>query len=408
MENKKEIKKDAVPKKNKFLLIFIAAFVSAVLVLGLALGIVSAVKKSKTVVSLNGVGMDCEVASFFASLSKASFKQRLEASGVKNVEDSPGFWNRDSGNGSTYRELLEKSTEEYISQVLVTNYLYDRYARLSSQDKDIISRAVEETLDYKAGGDVDEFNKEASAYGFSYSSYKDAVTMMYKALMAQRLICGEDGENLEGETDIIRKYLDEYTHVKLLFIRTETTYVLDDKGNRVVENDGKYAIRDLTEAEKLERQALISDIREYISRGGTGNYEMSPEMFDYYLEHNDEGDAKSHGYGYYFHKNADFSQAFKEAYADVVDTAYEMKAGSFGEAEVDFGICFIYKYAVNYSDLENDALGDCFSDFYSNLSDVFFSEQVSEFTKDVKFSENFYDIDMIVLPYNYIYVPSFG
>lgn len=396
------------PQKNRFLLIFVCIFISAVLVFGIVLGIVSGAKKSKTVASLNGVGMNYEVISYFASQYKYNFMNMLSASGHKNVEDSPGFWNKDSGDGKTYGELLNEGVKEYIAQILVTNYLYDRYTKLSASDKALISTAVEETLTYKANGNEDEFNKAVKEFGFSYSSYKDAAAMVYKTLLAQRVICGENGKNLEDEYEIISEYLSEYTHVKLLFIRTETTFVLDAEGNRVVENDGTYATRELTESEKLERQELISEIRGYIENAmNEENNAMGAEMFDQYLKNNDEGDRKSHDYGYYFHKSSDFSKVFAEEFEDVVNTAYEMKVGDFGEAEVDFGVCFIYKYDVSYNDIENSALKDCFADFYSELSDVFFAEQVKELSKDVKFNKKFDEIDMILLPYNYGYHPVF-
>ena len=90
-----------------------------------------------------------------------------------------------------------------------------------------------------------------------------------------------------------------------------------------------------------------------------------------------------------------------------MDTVYGMSVDSFAEAEVDFGVCFIYKYKTNVNDLENDSLENFFADFYSNLSDVFFSEQVGVLVGDVKFNKKFDEIDMKLLPYNYIYYPVF-
>ena len=313
-ENKKTMKdnpKENAKKKN-FLLIFVAAFAAVVLAFGIALGIVSGVKKSKTVVSFGGLMMDGEVTSFFVSQYKYSFMNMLSASGHKNVEDSPGFWNKDAGNGKTYGELLRESTKEYLAQVLVTNYLYNRYKSLTSADKELISTAVRETVTYKADGSKDAFNKAVSEFGFSYSSYKTAASMMYKAMFAKSLVCGDGGANLKDEREIVEEYLSEYTHVKLLFIRTETTFVLDSDGNRVVENDGTYATRDLTDSEKTERQQLISEIRGYIENAkNEQNNAMGAEMFDWYLKNNDEGDVKSHDYGYYFHESSGFSNGKK-------------------------------------------------------------------------------------------------
>ena len=393
--------------KNRFLLIFVCIFVSAVLIFGVVLGIVSAVKKSKTAVSFKGTVMDVEAASFFATQYKYSFMGMLSDSGVKGVEDTLGFWNKDSGNGKSYGDILKEGVREYISQVLVTSYLYDRYTDLSKEEKELISTAVEETVTYKAQGSKKLFNEAVKEHGFSYSSYKNAVAMSYKSGMAQSVICGDSGENLKDEADLVSEYLSEYTHVKLLFIRTETTFELDSDGNPIVESDGSYSTRELTDKEKLERQELISEIRAKIEAIGTSESSMGKDSFDYYLEHNDEGDRDSHDFGYYFHPDAAFTKAFEEEFEGIAEVAYNMPVDSFSEAEVDFGVCFIYKYEVSSSDIEQKSLEECFTDFYSNLSEIFFVEQVANLTPSVKFDKKFDEIDILLLPYNHIYLPVF-
>ena len=410
-KGKKSVKESKNGSHRKLIIIFVSVFVSIAIVLGASLGIAGAIKRSKSAVIFRGVTMSREVASFFTSQYKYNFMGALRASGVVGVADSPGFWNKDSGSGKTYGELLDNGAREYVAQIMVTNYLYDRNARLSSADKKSISMAVSEALTYKADGSVKTFNEAVMQYGFSYDSFKDAATMLYKATRAQNIICGEGGEVFKSsDSEVTRQavsdYLLEYTHVKLLFIRTEKTFVLDDKGNRVTEG-GSYLLRDLTEEERDERQQLISEIRGYIGAVGTGEASMGPDMFDNYLSENDEGDRDSHDYGYYFHKKAEFSEAFAEEFQDVINTAYDLPTGKFGEAEVDFGVCFIYKYQTNESDLKVSALEACFSDFYTDLSDSFFANQISLLTPSVDFRERFGKIDVRLLPYNYIYVPVF-
>jgi len=399
--------------KRKFLLIFVCIFVSILLVLGAVLGIASAVKKSRSVVSFKGITMDEEVASFFVTQYKYNFMSMLSASGVKNVEDTLGFWNKVSENEKTYGELLTEGAYEYIKQIMATNYIYDRYASLSKSDKEVISTAVEETLTYKAGGNENTFNKAVSEYGFSYSSYKTAVTMLYKASMAQTIVCGSNGENLENGSQSIKEYitveeyLSRFSHVKLLFIRTDTTFVLDDSGNRIKNSDGSYQLRNLTDEEKEQRQSLISEIRGHISAIGSGEAEMGATMFDYYLQNNDEGDPDMRSNGYYFNENSEYTQVFTSVYEDIVNTSYELQIGEFGEAEVDFGVCFIYKYETSESDLEKSTLEVCFRDFYSDLSGVFFDKLLADFTPHVEFSKKMDNVDVLKLPYNYIYLPAF-
>ena len=47
-----------------------------------------------------------------------------------------------------------------------------------------------------------------------------------------------------GYPDECDRYLNEYSRVKLLFIRTKDTYAIDENGNRIIEN-GEYLMREL-------------------------------------------------------------------------------------------------------------------------------------------------------------------
>ena len=396
-------------RKNVFLTTFICVFLVLVLILGAVLGIITAVKNANAVVKYKGLTMDKETASFFVTYYKYRYMSILSSLGVENVEDTRGFWNRIYENeGVSYGELLTKSTEQYIRQIMVANYLFDNYARLTSDDKEIINTARSELLTYKADGSKDRFNSEVSRYGFDYSSLKDAITMLYKANVAKNIIYGSDGSNLANFPEIANEYLAEYTHVKLLFIRTETTFVLDENGDRIIGDDGNDQTRLLTESEKAERQTLISEIRGYIDAAKVGgDIQMGEEMFDYYLEKHDEGDKDMHTDGYYFHKNSAFTAEFSEVFKNVVDKSYAMEIGSYDEVNVDFGICFIYKYEPTANVYASTLAEACFTDFYSDAANVMFEKTLTELSADVIFTEKFKKIDIIALPYNYDYLPSF-
>lgn len=412
-ENQKRDSKfqNSPPKKRKnvFLITFICIFLALVLIFGAILGIMSAVRNSKAAVKYEGLTMSEETASFFVTYYKYRYMSILSSAGVVGVEDTRGFWNKiHEDEGVSYGELLQKSTEQYIRQIMVANYLYDNYARLTSDDRDIINTARGELLIYKADGNKDLFNSEVSKYGFDYSSLKDAITMLYKANVAKNIIYGADGSNLKNFPELANEYLTEYTHVKLLFIRTETTFVLDENGDRIIGDDGNDETRLLTEAEKTERQELISDIRGYIdARESGGDIQMGEEMFNYYLEKHDEGDKDMHADGYYFHKNSAFTSEFSEVFKNIVDKSYSMEIGSYDEVNVDFGVCFIYKYEPTANVYASTLAEVCFSDFYSDAAAVIFEKTLTELSTDVVLTEKFSKIDIIGLPYNYDYLPSF-
>ncbi len=405
-------KKNEAKKKNRFLIIFVSVFVSAVLILGVTLGAVAIIKDGNSTVSFRGTRMDKKVAVYFTSVFKKDFKTALSTT-VSGVEDSPGFWNSISETGETYLEVLSAGAEEYLKRIAVLNYLYDRYASLSSKDKAIIENAVLETLK-NYGGSVSEFNEAASVYGFDYNAYKSAVEMIYKAVSIETLICGDGGSKLKSSSEenvlaLKNKLLAEYSHVKLLYISTDRTFVLDENGNRVSEG-GEYKIKELNPSERAERLDEIEKIREAISAIGTDGAQMGPDMFDYYMKSGlYAGMLETRDHGYYFLKGSSYTDAFYKDNAEIVDKSFEMNVGEFAEVAAEGGVCFIYKMPTSETDLSVSALEAYFIDFYDALSVRFINEQVSLFTPEVKIKEELFgEIDLIILPYNSEIEPSFS
>lgn len=407
--NVKTSKKADVKRKNRFLIIFVSAFVSVVLILGITLGAIAISKDASSIASYGGTRMSPEVATYFASVFKNDYKTALSGE-IKGVEDSPGFWNSISASGEPYIDILSRGTKEYIKQIVVMNYLFDRYSSLSSEDEKIIDAAVLGTLK-NHGGSIESFNAVAEKYGFDYDSYKKAARMLYKAASLEALICGTGGVKLKASTDesVItarNEFLEEYSHVKLLYINTEYKFVLDDKGNRVTYDDGSYKTEELTAEEKAERMAVIETIRSAIAAIGTDGVQMGPDMFENYMQSEYySGMLETRQHGYYFHKNTIATEAFDSQ--NIVEKAIEMKVGEFAEVSMESGACFIYKLPTSPSDLSVSALESFFVDFYERLSDRFIGNQVSLLTPDVKIKDKFDDIDLIVLPYNYEFHPNF-
>ena len=95
------------------------------------------VKNARAAVKYDGLTMDRECVSFFASYYKTIYmsalsKPTLFSEGVKNVSDTRYFWESVSESGETYGELLESGVETYIKQMMVAVYLYDNYASVSA------------------------------------------------------------------------------------------------------------------------------------------------------------------------------------------------------------------------------------------------------------------------------------
>lgn len=403
-EKEKETQKT---KKNNFLIIFVCIFVSIAIIVASALAITSAVKNANALVKYEGLTMDRELVNFFVSYYKYKYMSMLNNGGV-DVEDTESFWNTKCNTINTYGEFLVYNTREYIKQLIVANYLYDSYARLSADEKSDIKLAAREILVYHADNDVATFNAATEKYGFTYSVMEDAARMIYKASRVKSVIYGTNGANIASDAAFCEEYLGEYSHVKLLFIRTENDLLRDENGELVVGDDNSYVTVTLTAEEKAERLAVIEEIREAIAlRGTDADGQMDEAMFETYLARYGGGDPDKDAEGYYFHADSDFTSEFSEAFADVVKTALDMDKYSFAEAECSVGVCFIYRYdaeAGAYADTSDDG---CFLDFYANAAAAHFDAAMEKYCADVVLTELFDEIDVVAMPYNSVYAPTF-
>ena len=273
----KTIKK---PKIAKPLIIFISVFLILVMAFGITFGVIAYLRNKNATVYYDGLTMDTEVASFFASYYKSVYMGLLrDKANVENVSDTITFWYSEYEDGKTYKDALTEATAEYLKRIMVSNYLFDNYTSLNKEGKNFIQSVIDTIVTDRAGS-VASFNEKVKPYGFSYDSFSKAVTMLYKAEMASSAIYGSEGENLMGFSSLCEEFLGTYSHVKLLIIRTENELVVDEDGQFVI-NNGIYETRPLSDTEKAERAESIEAIRASIVAYNNGtDAQMTPEYFN--------------------------------------------------------------------------------------------------------------------------------
>lgn len=392
--------------RKKILLTIICIFLGIVLVFGIALGIVIGVKNAKAVVYLDGSTLDEGEANFFATYYKYRFLTEYASKGARDDED---FWNSKFDEKTTYGELFRQGTLEYLKSVLVMEYLFDSYSSLTDEDERKIEKAVAEVLDYKAEGSEERFNEMAAGYGFDFDSFKSAAEIFYKANESFERIYGKGGSNMKYFDEECKSFFETYSHVKLLFIRTNDRFILDENGNRIPDDDGNDSKEALTDKEKAARQQLISEIRASIQAYREDSdtvAQMSPGHFDNLLYLHDEGDRTKHNSGYYFSESSSYSREFASAYPEIVKKSLEMEKNSYAELEYDGGVCFIYKCENKEEDF-NTLEDGFFTDFYALAAASSFSDAVAELTKAVEVKDKFDGIDLFALDYNYNLIPRF-
>ncbi len=391
---------------NRFVIVLVSVFLAVVIAVGGIFAIVLGIKNSRAFVKYDGITLSKEETYFFASYYKNQYMASLSKSGVA-ATDTQEFWNTKCNYVNTYGEFLEYNTREYLKQIIISNHLFDTYTKLTESEKKDLKLAASEILDYQASGDVDKFNSATEKFGFSYSNFYKVTEMLYKTLVIKRVLFGDDGSKIASETELCEDYLSEYSHVKLMFIRTEKDFKLDEDGNRVQE-DNQDVLIELSEEEKAKRKEDITAIRNAIIGIETGaEIQMSPTMFDNYLAIYKSGYDDKDANGFYFHEDSEYTKEFSSALPDVVAAALDMNVNTYKEVKTDFGVCFIYKYQATPGAYTEKSDTSCFTDFYKNASAASFEDILKELSENVSFTDNYDSLDVIALPNNGVYYPRF-
>ena len=413
MTNKSQKTKNKI-SKNKIVLTIVCVFIALVLIFGVTFGIILCVRNAKTVVSYAGVRLEEGEVNFLKACYKYSFIVNYAEDGAK---DTLAFWNSKHDENRTYGELLREGAEEYIKETVVKVYLFDRFCSLSTLDEDSVNLAIKDVLRYRADGSEEKFNETYSDFGFDFDDFSNMCYVLYKAAVVGDLIYGANGENMQSLTAECNKYFENYSHVKLLFIRTENDFVLDSNGNRIIDREtGEEVLVDFTDSEKARVQALLSEIRASIKafEDKTDDLRMTPEYFNRLLSEHGSDDSDKESSGYYFSAYSSYTQAFvsdddgvNEQRLEIVKRALSMKEGSYAELPYSGGVCFIYKYgntAGAYTDTSADGF---FSDFYYLAAEQTFMDFVTELLSEVKIKDKYSNIDVVSMPSENMFIPRF-
>lgn len=421
MKNNTKQKKKEKMSRKKILLTIICIFTILLVVFGATLAIIVGIRNANAVVYIDDVRLDEGECNFFAAYYKYMFISAYKGEGAA---DTAEFWNSVSQNGKTYGERLNAGALRYINDIAIKNYLFNSYCEFTKEDDVKVKKAVKEVLLYKAENSVDKFNELASPSGFDFEDFEACAPILYKASALQERVFGLEGEKLKSfvsgasSSDDIAIYLDEqldkYSHVKLLFIRTEDTFKLDENGNRVRNEDGEDTLVPLSEEGKEQRRKLIADIRTSIAafNSGSGEGEMTPTYFNWLLsEHGSEGDVNMNDDGYYFLSDSEFTREFCSGGEDlksIADMSVAMSTDSYAEVPFDGGICFIYKSQCAEKAYLGTDTGGCFSDFYAIAVGPVISSVTESYMPDVTVKDRLLETDFTELSSSNLFIPSFN
>ena len=430
--NKKTVQnKDSAPKKAKNPLFIIAAAVICIgLLIGIAVGVASIILSATATVEYEGVRIDKKTAAYLISNYKNKYLAERNAEGVPDVADEPYFWQSYvDGTSTTYAEHFEKSAELYLRRGAVGAHLYDRYADMDKELKKSIEENAKEKLEflYKTEGYEKVFEKDAETFGYNMKAYLKAAVLLYKYEQSCSAMFGKDGSGVASLADECNEYLRAaYAHVDLVFIRTLTTFEVDENGNRVKNPNGTYMKRLLTDderAERVERIALLKRLVDEYNGAIPGDIEISPETIKavatdyaadqsvgriekgYYLSAGNDGHGSEYVRSLLEGDELDWKTVVEKALTlplDVNGNAYSyvtLKYENVNGTTEDI-LCFMYKSSVAQNAYEDAELSDFFGDFYS-LAAPFAHRKLLDMTMDqVKVKKAFYKLEPVLIPKN--------
>lgn len=353
--------------ERRWLVVAVAIFVAAVLLFGIVFGTIVTVRQSRAVLSYRGTTVDREMYAYFAATLKSKYLAVFDVS----YSEADRFFDTDAGDGLTHGEAFAALCENYVREVLVGAALYDRFAVVSDAATAVIRRTQGDVL--KNFGSQSEFNARAAQYGFDYDAFCRASVLLYKAWSAADVQYGVDGSKMKTDAGACQDFLQEnYAHVKLLFIRTESKFLLDENGERVTEGNMDQTVP-LTEQERAQREEIVTALRRAIEQD---NAEVAYFTYNDYLSRYDDGEAKYRTSGYYFSIDpmSAYTGEFSAEFPTVVATACTMAVGSYAEVDTSIGKCFLYRYPVAEGAYADANLSEMFEDFYGYAATALHAE----------------------------------
>ncbi|MBE6606306.1 MAG: hypothetical protein E7635_04645 [Ruminococcaceae bacterium] len=291
-----------------------------------------------------------------------------------NGNDSQEVWSSELSDGITVEQFLSEIAKENIKNNIVCIDLFDslglKLDKTAINESDTYINSLKET----AGG-ADALNSALSAYGVNDKMLKDIYKTDLKIKAAQDALFAEGGELEITEEEKKNHFKKNYVRVKHIYINNVKDFARDDEGDLIIDSEtGTYKTRDLTEAEKAEKNTLGELIYSDVLAGGDFDILMQENTADTYMNIYKDG--------YFVTSNSAFLPS------PLIEKAFEMADGEIAKIDSEIGIHIIKRESLidgAYNDSNNAVF---FSEFDSTIKNMKMSEYLSALTPDVIINED--------------------
>ncbi len=313
-------------------------------------------KKEEALFMLDGYTLNKSEYLYWMSYYKTSFVNVFtEAGYVDPDEYNEDFWNTSTPEGDSLRSMTVDRVDDSVKKLLVCLKLFDEYGLdQNSEIKKSIQTAVDEKIaeNIDAVGSRSVLNKELAQYGLSINSLMDLYDVEYRRAFVLDHLYGDNGIEKITQEERDTYYKENYHRIKHILIDLNEKYVLDDKGERVMDPaTGYYKTEKLTDDEKAERKKLAEQI---LAKAQAG------EDFEKLIEEYGEDEGMTYYTdGYYVKEGDSYEENFLNA-------ALEMNVDEVRLVESTYGMHIMKKYPLP----EQGYTKEINVNFFSGLDDL--------------------------------------
>ena len=303
----------------------------------------------------------------------ATYKARY-LSMYSDASDTSAFWNAEFSDGVTNAARFDDLVRDNIRMYLVAEKLFDDEG-LSISDSALaeIDDYIDELVSERFDGDRGKLEASLVGYGADADAFREVTVTSEKMTRLFDHYFASNGTRALTDDDRSAYYTEHYVRFAQINVNDAYAYVESD-GAYVQNEDGTYKTRDLTDAERAKKDAIISEIDDALAAG-----ESVESLYSDYSENTDYPD------GYYFSRESAVSYDEK-----LVDTAFSLAVGEYAKLRTEHGTFWIERL-----ELPKDGWALTGSaDFFGDLDDAVKNELFDELLKS-HFSEIVEDAEAV-------------
>ena len=310
---------------------------------------------------------------YFASSYKAIFSYTYS-----DYADKDTFWEKELSDGTTVREHLDALVLQNVKRTAAAAETCDALGlRLPDKTLDAIDQKLDELENAYADGSRNAFNSLLAAYGVNRSILREIYVMEAKVELLEDALFAAGGELALTDEARERYYEENYARVSLILIGDTYRYETDEDGHFVTDTTGEYITVALTDEEKAEKAAKITEIEEKLAVGE--NFDALEKTYSEAAAFYGEDGVYPNGY---------YLTAGSPFVSEVTELAFSLKEGEIGKVSTEYGTFFAHRLPLDQGAFAKADNADFFTDFDKTVKEANYIAYLAPTVADAVVDEN--------------------